>query len=319
MGDLGDPRARACMHRVSDCRKGEIVDLGARATSESLVSETLWNSVSSWRAARRAGRLGVPVTQIYRDTDSSTSRERTSAREHGSGFGRGPADGLVHKTRANARIGTARQPLQTPPPPADGAALRRSPARDVHQMLSVHGKAARLTPGSPSSQQKPPRRQERPSTECSSQTTAGRRRLRPPCAACAPGSELANRRTGHWTIGRFAAAGPAREQPEETPRLQNQPRQTAAVQPAAAASSSRAAAAGSSSSQCSSSQQSRTGSRRRTSTRSAQRSRSTTTDSSSSSKPAAAASSSSQQQQTAAADSTAAASSQHTRSAGERA
>ena len=32
LGDLGDPRARACMlHRVSDCRKGEIVDLGARA------------------------------------------------------------------------------------------------------------------------------------------------------------------------------------------------------------------------------------------------------------------------------------------------
>ena len=41
LGDLGDPRARACMHRVSDCRKGEIVDLGARATSESLVSGTL--------------------------------------------------------------------------------------------------------------------------------------------------------------------------------------------------------------------------------------------------------------------------------------
>ena len=81
LGDLGDPRARACMHWVSDCRKGEIVDLGARATSESFVSETLWNSVSSWRAARRAGRLGEPVTQMYRDTDSSTLRELTSARK----------------------------------------------------------------------------------------------------------------------------------------------------------------------------------------------------------------------------------------------
>jgi hypothetical protein len=160
LGDLGDPRARACMHRVSDCRKGEIVDLGARATSESLVSETLWNSVSSLARPRRAGRIGEPVTQSTVLQTADTSRERASAREHGSGFGRGPADGLVHKTRANARFSTARQPLQTPPPPADGAALRRNPAQDVNQMLSVHGKAARQTPGSPSSQQKPPRRQE---------------------------------------------------------------------------------------------------------------------------------------------------------------
>ena len=164
-----------------------------------------------------------------------------------------------------------------------------------------------------------PMRQADPRQSGSPQTTASRWRLRPPCAACAPpGMRSGRKRTWDMTNWHLPAAGPAREQPEETPRLQDQPRQTAAVQPAAAASSSRAAAAGSSSSQCSSSQQSRTASRRRTSTRSAQRS-TTTTDSSSSSKPAAAASSSSQQQQTAAADSTAAASSQHTRSAGERA
>ena len=80
------------------------MDLGARATSESLVSETLWYSVSSWRAARRAGCLGEPVTQIYSIQIAAWARELTSARKHGSGFGRGPPDGLVHKTRANARI-----------------------------------------------------------------------------------------------------------------------------------------------------------------------------------------------------------------------
>ena len=42
LGDFGDPRARACMHWVSDWMpKGGDADLTARATCESLVSETL--------------------------------------------------------------------------------------------------------------------------------------------------------------------------------------------------------------------------------------------------------------------------------------
>ena len=54
----------------------------------------------------------------------------------------------MHKTRANARFSTARQPLQTPPPPADGAALRRSPAQeDVQRILCLDGKAVRQTQG----------------------------------------------------------------------------------------------------------------------------------------------------------------------------
>ena len=59
----------------------------------------------------------VQTHQCYRYTDTriaAWARELPGARKHGSGFGRGPADGLVHKTRANARFSTARQPLQTP-------------------------------------------------------------------------------------------------------------------------------------------------------------------------------------------------------------
>ena len=94
--------------------------------------------------------------------------------------------------------------------------------------------------------------------------------LRPPCAACVYHRGGANWQKAIWvlTIGRSAAAGPAREQPEEYPgysAIDKQQQCSQQQQPAAAG-----AAAGSSSRQHSSSKQSKNEIRRRSGVSSAQ-------------------------------------------------
>ena len=87
---------------------------------------------------------------------------------------------------------------------AVAAAGSCSPAEDMQQILSERGKAVRLTPGSPRSQQKLPDAKNDPRQIWCSRLQYGRCSLRTPCAACVYHRGGANWQKGDLGIGDLA-------------------------------------------------------------------------------------------------------------------